>query len=573
VDTMAQKKKTEPTLEVDGLAVERRYAQAVHEIAAGLLKRQSLDELLEAILLSAAELVATGDAFLHLYDEAHKELYIRVGIGSMREAVGFRLPPGEGLAGQVWQSGRPILVPDYSLWEGHSKRFLRQHPGLRSAFGIPLRSGSKTVGVIGLGSHDARRSFGREEMDTVARFAELASIALDNAALQAALEEELKQREKAEAALRESEERYRSYFEDDLSGAYISRPDGALLACNSEFARIFGFSSVSTALGIDLNCLYEKDFPREQFLEALKQTGRIRRLESTMKRIDGSSVQVVANTWGVFSPGGELLEVRGYLMDITEQRTLERQLQQAMKMEAIGTLAGGIAHDFNNLLMAIEGNVSLLLYDLPCDHAHYRFLKNIEQHVKSGAQLTASLLGYARKGRYEVKNVDLNELVKETAETFIRTRKQLTLKLDLDPKLMPVRADPSQMTHTLLNLFINAADAMPERGRLTVETRNRIHRQMKGGPYQPWPGRYVKLSVKDNGVGMTPEVMDRIFDPFFTTKEMGRGTGLGLASVYGIVKGHEGYIEVESTPQKGSEFHIYLPAARSSQNSKEPDGS
>jgi len=570
---MAKEKNTEPTLDANGLAVELRYAQALHELAAGLLRRRSLDELLEAILLSAADLADTGDAFLHLYDEARKELYIRVGLGRMRDAVGFRLPPGEGLAGQVWQSGRPILVPDYSLWEGHSKRFLRQHPGLRSVFGIPLRSGSKTVGIIGLGTFASPRPFGQKEVDTVSRFAELAAIALDNATLRAALEEELKQRKKAEAALRESEERYRSYFEDDLSGAYISRPDGTLLACNSEFARIFGFSSAETAVGIDLSCLYEKDFPREQFLDALKQTARIRRLESTMKRIDGSSVQVVANTWGVFSPGGELLEIRGYLMDITEQRDLERQLQQAMKMEAIGTLAGGIAHDFNNLLMAIEGNVSLLLYDLACDHAHYQFLKNIQQHVKSGAQLTASLLGYARKGRYEIKSLDLNDLVRETAEAFIRTRKQLTLELDLDPKLKPVKADRSQMTQTLLNLFINAADAMPGGGRLTVETRNRIHRQMKGGPYRPWPGRYVKLSVKDNGVGMTPELMDRIFDPFFTTKEMGRGTGLGLASVYGIVKGHEGYIEVESTPQKGSEFHIYLPAVRSSGKSEEPDGS
>ncbi len=387
------------------------------------------------------------------------------------------------------------------------------------------------------------------------------------------LEEELKQRKKAEAALRESEARYRSYFEDDLAGAYISRPDGTLLACNSEFARIFGFSSVATALGIDLNCLYGNDFPREQFLEALRQTGRIRRLESTMKRIDGSPVQVVANTWGVFGSGGELREIRGCLMDTTGQKNLERQLQQATKMEAIGTLAGGIAHDFNNLLMAIEGNVSLVLYDLSRDHAHYRFLKNIEQHVKSGARLTASLLGYARKGRYEVKTVDLNDLVKETAETFLRTRKQLTVELDMDPELKPLQADSSQITQTLLNLFINAADAMPEGGKLIVETRNRIHRQMKKGPYRPWPGRYVKLSVKDTGIGMTPEVMDRIFDPFFTTKEMGRGTGLGLASVYGIVKGHAGYIEVESTPQKGSAFHIYLPAVRSSGTSEESEPS
>ena len=398
-------------------------------------------------------------------------------------------------------------------------------------------------------------------METVARFAELASLALDNVMLQKKLEEELEQRKRIETVLRESEARYRNYFEDDLSGAYISRPDGTLLACNPEFARIFGFSSVKEALGDDLGRIYSGTFPRDRFLDKLKRERRIRRFESTMQRLDGTPVQIVENTWGVFDADGELKEIRGYLIDVSEQRELELQLQQALKMEAVGTLAGGIAHDFNNLLMAIEGNVSLMLHELTESHPHHRTLTNIQNLIDSGARLTSHLLGYARKGRYAVKPLDLNELVTKTAETFGRTRKQITVVLNLAPETMIVNADRGQMEQTLLNLFVNASDAMPEGGRLAVGTGTRSHFQMRAKIYDPRPGDYALLSVSDTGIGMDAQVVERIFDPFFTTKEMGRGTGLGLASVYGIVKGHGGYIEVASKPGKGTTFFIYLPAA------------
>jgi PAS domain S-box-containing protein len=540
--------------------VERRYVQTLHEIAAGLLRRRHLDEMLQTILVSAAELAGTPDGFLYLYDADRKDLYIRVGLGHYRQAVGFRMSPGEGLSGRIWQTGQPLLVEDYQCWKGRSESFNRQFGGLRSAFGLPLRAGTETVGVIGLGRYDSSRPFGRQEMQTVARFAELASLALDNVMLQKKLEDELDQRKRIETVLRESEERYRNYFEDDLSGAYISRPDGTLLACNPEFARIFGFSSVKEALGDDLGRIYSGTFSRDRFLGKLKRERRLRRFESTMQRLDGTPVQIVENTWGVFDADGELKEIRGYLIDVSEQRELELQLQQALKMEAVGTLAGGIAHDFNNLLMAIEGNVSLMLHEMPENHPHYRTLTNIQNLIDSGAQLTSHLLGYARKGRYEVKPLDLNKLVKETARAFGRTRKQITLILNLDPKAMVVNADRGQMEQTLLNLFVNASDAMPEGGRLTVETGPLSHHQMRARIYDPQPGDHVLLSVSDTGVGMDAQVVERIFDPFFTTKEMGQGTGLGLASVYGIVKGHGGYIDVASKPGQGTTFFIYLPA-------------
>jgi signal transduction histidine kinase/CheY-like chemotaxis protein len=242
-----------------------------------------------------------------------------------------------------------------------------------------------------------------------------------------------------------------------------------------------------------------------------------------------------------------------------EKKSLEAHLLQAQKMEAIATLAGGVAHDFNNLLMGIQGNVSLMLMNIDSTHPHYERLKKMEKHVQSGDRLTSHLLGYARRGKYEVKPVNLNHLVKRTSETFGRTRKEITIHRELADDLFAIEADSGQIEQVLLNLFVNAADAMPGGGDLVLKTMNGTHKDIQGKLYDPKPGKYVLLTVTDTGVGMDKETTERVFDPFFTTKEMSRGTGLGLASVYGIIKGHGGYIEVASKKGQGATFSIYLP--------------
>ena len=191
---------------------------------------------------------------------------------------------------------------------------------------------------------------------------------------------------------------------------------------------------------------------------------------------------------------------------------------------------------------------------------HYEDLKNIEKQVKRGSTLTRQLLGYTRKGRYEVKPIDLNHLVEEISETFGRTRKGITIHRDLAENLFAIEADESQIEQVLLNMYVNAGDAMPGRGDLILKTMNVTHKDMKDELYDAKPGNYVLLEVTDTGTGMDKETVERIFDPFFTTKEMGRGTGLGLASVYGIIKGHGGYIDVDSEIDRGTTFSIYLPA-------------
>jgi CheY-like chemotaxis protein len=230
-------------------------------------------------------------------------------------------------------------------------------------------------------------------------------------------------------------------------------------------------------------------------------------------------------------------------------------------MESIGTLAGGIAHDFNNLLMGIQGHASLALLHLDPQNANYEHLKTIETLVMSGADLTKQLLGFARGGKYEVKTVDLNLLIKKTSETIGRTKKEIKIHLNFQDDLWPVDVDHGQIEQVLLNLYVNAWQAMPGGGDLYLETRNVFVEENRFRPFVSKNGHFVKISITDTGVGMDEKTKERIFEPFFSTKEMGRGTGLGLASVYGIIKNHNGFINVYSEKGQGTTFNIYLPAS------------
>ncbi len=375
------------------------------------------------------------------------------------------------------------------------------------------------------------------------------------------LQDEIAERKRAEAALRSSEERYRHFFEADLSGAYISKPDGNLIACNPVFANIFGFESPEEALKANLWARYLHRADRDRFLSSLRVHRRLEQYESTLTSLKGDRIHTVENAVGVFDDRDELVEIRGYIIDVTRQKNLELQLRQALKMEAVGTLAGGIAHDFNNLLMGIEGNISLMLSEIDSSHPFYRRFKQIEKNVRSGARLTAQLLGYARKGRYQVKPLDLNQVITDTSDTFGRTRREIVIHHDLADDLKPIEADRGQIEQALLNLYVNAADAMPGGGNLYLRTRNISSAEICRRIYDGKPGAYVMVSVTDTGIGMDKNTRERIFDPFFTTKEMGRGTGLGLASVYGIVKGHGGYVDVDSEKGRGTTFTLYFPAS------------
>ncbi|MFH1148284.1 MAG: PAS domain S-box protein [Pseudomonadota bacterium] len=249
------------------------------------------------------------------------------------------------------------------------------------------------------------------------------------------------------------------------------------------------------------------------------------------------------------------------LKDITKSKQLELSFHQAMRMESIATLAGGIAHDFNNLLMGIQGYTSLMMNSLPPTHNHYDMLKRIEASVTSGAELTKQLLGFARKGKYDVKPVSLNEIIRKSLAIFGRARKEIIIGEKYREDLWAIEGDQGQIEQVLLNLYVNAWQAMPAGGELHLETDNLVVTEDVISPLNLDSGKYVRVSVADTGIGMDEKTQQRIFDPFFTTKEMGRGTGLGLASAYGIIKNHGGIITVKSRVGYGTVFTIYLPAS------------
>lgn len=244
-----------------------------------------------------------------------------------------------------------------------------------------------------------------------------------------------------------------------------------------------------------------------------------------------------------------------------ERKNLEAITYQEQKMEAISTLAGGIAHCFNNLLMGIQGNASLVLLDIDSRHPHYDQLKHIEQQVQSGAEITKQLLGFARGGKYDVRPTNVNELIERSATAFSRTKPEIQIQSKFEKDVWQVEVDRGQLEQVFLNLFVNAWQALPGGGELQLQTENVTLDDSDVRPYNLKPGRFVGISVGDNGIGMDETTQQRIFEPFFTTMGTGRARGLGLAAAYGIVKNHGGIITVSSKRGEGTVFHIFLPAS------------
>jgi two-component system cell cycle sensor histidine kinase/response regulator CckA len=374
---------------------------------------------------------------------------------------------------------------------------------------------------------------------------------------------DITERKRAEEVLHREKEKFRVLVEESPFGVSMVDKDGHYQYINPKFVEIFGYTLDDTPTGREW---FEKAFPNPEYRHQVIATwisdlerstpdeSRPRSFTVTCK--DGSNKVIL------FRPVTVGLKDQFIIYeDITEKRYLEEQLQLAQKMEALGTLAGGIAHNFNNMLMGIMGNVSLALLDTDSTKPQYEKLKNIEKLVESGSKLTSQLLGYAREGRYEIKPLNLNRLVEETSETFGTAKKEIRIIRDLAQDLFTIEADQGQIEQALWNLYVNAADAITGSGDLILKTSNVTNLNLAGKQSNPRPGNYVLLTVTDSGIGMDKKTMNHIFEPFFTTKGVGKGTGLGLASVYGIIKAHDGYIDVESQKGHGTTFKIYLPVS------------
>jgi two-component system cell cycle sensor histidine kinase/response regulator CckA len=358
-------------------------------------------------------------------------------------------------------------------------------------------------------------------------------------------------------------QRYRRFFEDDITGNFVAGPGGRVVDCNRAFARMFGFPSVDYALGFDLRRLFtdRKDLRRLLSIFVPRLAVEDRDLE--LVRPDGRKVSVIANLSGLRDDNGRLVQVRGFLFDNTPRKALESQLREAQKLEGLGRLAGGIAHDFNNLLTVINGYTELLLSDGPADRPEAHELGEILQAGLKAAELTRQLLAFSRRQSPAPRVIDLGDVVAKM-ESMVRrlVNEPITVVVDRDPSPLPFLADRGQIEQVILNLVLNARDALPDGGTLTLSTRSvtLTSSVYRSGEFL-LPGTYVRLSVSDTGVGMDDETRQRVFEPFFTTKA--HGTGLGLAMVHGIVQQTGGQLQLDTEPGVGTTFTLYFEQAGS----------
>ena len=361
---------------------------------------------------------------------------------------------------------------------------------------------------------------------------------------------------------------------EEFNSSILENSPSPMMMINKDYNIEYVNPALVSLTGFDAEELLGKTFPFPWVDVAMsKETWR----NGTLKGVRNREVPFINKKgerfWVMISTNpvkkdGEFQYSLSTWIDITDRKKAEEEeknirikYDRVQRMEALGTLAGGIAHDFNNLLMGIQGRTSLMLLEKTIQDQEYEHLKEIEDHVKNAASLTRQLLGFARGGKYEVTPVNLNELLVSSADMFGRMKKEISIHRRLSDGLWTSEVDRGQINQALMNIFVNASQAMPEGGSLYIDSENVTLTESSLKPYKIKEGRYVKISITDTGIGMDRATQEKIFDPFFTTKEMERGTGLGLASVYGIIKNHGGFIDVYSEKGAGTTFKLYFPVS------------
>ncbi len=403
-------------------------------------------------------------------------------------------------------------------------------------------------------SKDGTRKFGEVSASPLTRDGKVVAMV--------SVARDITERKSMEDALKQSKEQYRIVLEANPDPVVVYDMEGKVTYFNMAFSNVFGWK-LEECVGQKMDVFVPTDaWPETTVMINKVASGKNFSGIETRRYTKKGKIIPVSISGAIYrdengNPMGSVINLR----DITEQKKLEIQLQQAQKMEAIGTLAGGIAHDFNNLLMGIQGCTSLMSLDIDPNHPNFGYLHKIENYIKNATSLTKQLLGFARKGKYEIKATDLNDIVNKSAEMFGRAKKEITIHKKCQSEIWTVEVDQFQIEQVLLNLYVNAWQAMSGTGELYIQTENIMLNDKYVKPYRITSGRYVKISVTDTGTGIDETIQHRIFDPFFTTKEISRGTGLGLASAYGIIKNHGGIINSISKKGEGATFNIFLPAS------------
>jgi two-component system, cell cycle sensor histidine kinase and response regulator CckA len=455
-------------------------------------------------------------------------------------------PSGIGLPGEIWAERRPKWDRDSSNLSNRPRTAIAQKIGLHSAIGFPILSGNQMLGVFMFNSSRVL------EPDT-----EILQV-FSTIGMQIG---EFIEHKRADEDVKRNEEKYRTLFEESRDTIFIAEPDGRLIDVNPAGLRLFGYDAADDSSDFHLGRdLYWNPNDRELYLSIIRQRGHVQDYELDMRSKDGKKVVVLINAKAVHDGHGNITMIRGTLRNVTAQKQLEEQFIQVQKLEGIGTLAGGIAHDFNNILGIIMGYLGLLESGNPSPELLKNSLEVMNTAVNRGTNLVKQILTFARqteilRGPLDV-NVMIKEFIKMIKETFPKT---ITIDFDLDIQLPLILADPTQFHQILLNICVNSRDAMPRGGMMFFKTEKTAGSALRMIVPEAGADAYLHLRIADTGVGMNKEVKDRVFEPFFTTKEKGKGTGLGLATVYGIVKNHNGFIYIDSEPGKGSVFQLFFP--------------
>ena len=538
--------------------------QATYRIAEAANAVHTLDELLHAIHGIVGELMPADNFYVALLDDATSMLTFPYWVDRF-DAAFAPLPLGKNLTSHVIRTGQPLLatpdVFDQMVLQGDVDTV-----GAPSIdwLGVPLKLEDRTIGVVTVQTYSEGVRLSEADKDI---------LTFVSAQIARAVE-----RRRAQDALRQAEERYRAFVTQSTEAIWrveLDRPlsvdlpveeqvdhlyaHAYLAECNEAMVEMYGFESVAQAVGARLGdfVIRENAHNRETWRAFIRHGYRLSDVESYERDRSGAPKIFLNNRVGI-AEEGVLRRIWGTQRDVTTQRQLEEQLRQAQKMEAVGRLAGGIAHDFNNILTAILGTCALMLRDLTAGTQAREDVEEIRRSADRAAGLTRQLLAYSRRQVLQPEVLDLNVVVEEMDRMLRRLiGEDVELVTRLGQGLAPVLADPGQIEQVVVNMAVNARDAMPTGGRLTIETANVD--LPPGGQPGIEPGPRVMLAITDTGTGMDDRIRAHLFEPFFTTKEVGKGTGLGLATVYGIVKQSGGSITVDSAPGRGSTFRVYLP--------------
>jgi two-component system, cell cycle sensor histidine kinase and response regulator CckA len=523
-------------------------SSALYRVAEKSSSAHDLQQFFAAVHSIVDELMYARNFYIALFDPATELLSFPYFVDEQDTA-----PPakkmGRGLTDYLIRTGEPLLATPEVLQAMEDRGDVERN-GSRSLdwMGVPLKVNNHTFGALVVQTYSKNIRFGVSDKEI-----------LTFVARQVASAVEIKRNEQA---LRRSEARYRSLVQSSVYGIYRSSLEGRFLDVNPALITMLGYGSAEEVLLLDPEQqVFAQVQEHTRLIEEFRRTGRLDGIEVKWKRKDGSSITVRISGRAVSSADEPADVLEAIAEDVTDRRVLEDQFRQAQKMEAVGRLAGGVAHDFNNLLMVISGYAEVILAKLNPDHTLHEKACAIQQASDRATTLTRQLLAFSRKQLLELKVVDVNSIVADMERLL---RPLIGENVELVAKLAPeagfTRADVGQLEQVLMNLVVNAKDAMPAGGKLTIETQNIVvdesHRRSQTFIR---PGHYVTLSVSDTGTGMDKETQSRIFEPFFTTKEKGKGTGLGLSTVYGIVKQSGGYVMVQSELGHGTTFQIFLP--------------